>query len=80
MNLLTAKDVAQKLGVCTLTVIRLANHGTLAAVEVHRGEKRRILRFRAETVEKFISDREKHGTAPISKENKKSLGRRETVH
>jgi excisionase family DNA binding protein len=61
VNLLTAKDVAERLGVSALTVIRLADAGALAAVEVHRGERRRILRFRAETVEKFITTREKRG-------------------
>ena len=59
MNLLTAKDVADQLGVSALTVIRLADAGSLPAVEVHKGERRRILRFRPETVEKFISTCEK---------------------
>lgn len=59
MNLLTAKDVAQRLGISPLTVIRLADAGSLPAVEVHRGARRRILRFRSETVEKFITFREK---------------------
>jgi excisionase family DNA binding protein len=58
VNLLTAKDVAQRLGVSALTVIRLADAGRLPTVEVHRGERRRILRFRTESVEKFISSRE----------------------
>jgi excisionase family DNA binding protein len=59
VNLLTAKDVAGRLGVSALTVIRLADAGSLPAAEVHRGERRRILRFRSETVEKFITSREK---------------------
>lgn len=62
MNLLTAKDVAARLGVSALTVIRLANAGTLPAVEVARRKRRRILRWRPETVEKFISSREKRGS------------------
>lgn len=59
MNLLSAKDVASRLGVSALAVIRLADCGALAAVEVHSGKRRRILRFRLETVEKFITSREK---------------------
>ena len=59
MNLLTAKDVAARLGVSALTVIRLADSGVLAAVEVAKRERRRILRWRPETVEKFITTREK---------------------
>ena len=59
MNLLTPKDVASRLGVSALTVIRLADAGTLPAVEVVKRERRRILRFRPETVEKFITSREK---------------------
>lgn len=59
MNLLTAKDVANRLGVSALTVIRLADAGALPAVEVAKRERRRILRFRTEAVEKFITTREK---------------------
>ena len=55
-NLLT---IYIRLGVSALTVIRLADAGALAAVEVAKRERRRILRFRPETVEKFISTREK---------------------
>lgn len=62
MNLLTAKDVAQKLGVSALTVIRLADSGALPAVEVAKRQRRRILRFRPETVEKFIVLRERKAT------------------
>jgi excisionase family DNA binding protein len=57
-TLLTAKDVAERLGVSPVTVIRLADTGALSAVEVAKRERRRILRFRPETVEKFIANRE----------------------
>ena len=59
MNLLTAQDVADRLGVSALTVIRLADAGALADVEVAKRQRRRSLRFRPESVEKFISTREK---------------------
>ena len=59
MNLLSAKDVAQRLGVSPVTVLRLADAGALPAVEVVKRERKRILRFRSESVEKFITSREK---------------------
>jgi excisionase family DNA binding protein len=58
MTLLSAKDVAQRLGVSPVTVLRLADAGSLPAVEVAKRERKRILRFRPETVEKFINSRE----------------------
>lgn len=60
MNLLTPKDVAERLGVSSLTVIRLADAGALPAVEVTKQKYRRTLRFRPETVEEFITSRENH--------------------
>jgi hypothetical protein len=61
VKLRTVKDVAQELDVAPITVIRLADSGALPAVEVARRTRRRILRFRPETVEKFITSREKRG-------------------
>lgn len=61
MNLLSAKDVAQRLGVSPVTVLRLVDAGTLPAVEVAKRERKRILRFRPETIEKFITSREQKG-------------------
>ena len=58
MKLRTVKEVAQELDVSPVTVIRLADSGALDAVEVHKGERRRLLRFRPEAVEKFIASRE----------------------
>ena len=63
MPLLTAKDVAQRLNASPLTVIRLANAGALPAVEVAKREHRRLLRFREESVDKFIASRERRGVA-----------------
>ena len=63
MPLLTAKDVAQRLNVSPLTVIRLANASALPAVEVAKREHRRLLRFREESVDKFIASRERRGVA-----------------
>lgn len=55
MPLLTAKEVAQRLNVSPLTVFRLADSGSLPMVEVAKREKRRILRFRPEDLDKFIT-------------------------
>lgn len=72
MNLLTAKGVAERLGVSSLAVIRFADAGTLPVVEVAKRERRRILRFRLETVEKFITSREKRpGRAEVARANNK---------
>ena len=59
VRLLTPKDVAQMLGVSPVTVLRLADAGALPAVEVARGQRKRLLRWRPEAVEKFITAREK---------------------
>jgi excisionase family DNA binding protein len=58
VKLLSPKDVSERLGVSPLTVIRLADEGSLQAVEVHKGAQRRLLRFRPETIEQFITARE----------------------
>lgn len=59
MSLFNAKQVAALLNVSTPTVYRLVDSGTLPAVEVAHRERKCILRFRPETVEKFIASREK---------------------
>jgi len=58
VNLLTPKEVAERLGVSSLTVIRLADAGSLPMVEVTKQKHRRTRRFRPEAVEKFIASRE----------------------
>ena len=61
-TLLTTKDVADQLGVSPVTVIRLADSGALPAVEVVKRKNRRILRFRLESLEKFIASREQRAS------------------
>jgi excisionase family DNA binding protein len=61
MKLLTAKEVAVRLNVSALTVIRLADAGALPAVEVAKRDTRRLLRFRETEVDKFIASREQRG-------------------
>jgi excisionase family DNA binding protein len=59
MNLLTTQQVAEKLHVSDVTVIRMHDAGDLPAVEVLRDRGRRTLRFRPETVQTFIEQRER---------------------
>ena len=56
--LLTAAKVADLLGISKPTVYRLADQGILPAVEVAKRKRQRILRWRPETVEKFVASRE----------------------
>ena len=62
MRLLTTKEVAERLNVSAVTVLRLADAGSLPAIEVAKRERKRILRFRPETVEKFIANREQRAS------------------
>jgi excisionase family DNA binding protein len=59
MNLLTTQQVAEKLHVSDVTVIRMHDACDLPAVEVLRDRGRRTLRFRPETVQTFIEQRER---------------------
>lgn len=59
MNLLDTKEVAARLHMSTLTVIRLVDAGELSAIDVNPGAQRRTLRFRPEDIESFIASREK---------------------
>lgn len=59
MNLLTTQEVAKRLSVSDMTVIRLHDAGLLAAVEITKDKHRRTLRFRPETIDAFIQRQEK---------------------
>lgn len=61
-TLLTPKETGARLGVSEVTVIRLFEAGTLAGVIVAQRERKRILRFRPEAVEKFITSREQRAS------------------
>ena len=56
--LLTAIKVKDLVGISAPTLYRLHDAGILPAVEVARRERKRILRWRPETVERFIKERE----------------------
>jgi excisionase family DNA binding protein len=59
MDLLTTREVAVRLHVSHMTVIRLHDAGDLPGVEVLRDRGRRTLRFRPEAVQNFIEKRER---------------------
>ena len=60
-KLLTAAQAKEILSVSTPTLYRLHDQGILLAVEIARRGRKRILRWRPETVEKFIANRERRG-------------------
>ena len=57
-KLLTAVQTKEILSISTPTLYRLHDQDILRAVEVARRGRKRILRWRPETVEKFIAERE----------------------
>ena len=59
-KLLTVKEVADRLGICSPAVIRLIDSGGLPAIEMIKNARRRFLRFRPEVVEEFIASHEKN--------------------
>lgn len=62
MSLLDVKQVKERLNVSAPTIYRLADAGLLPAVEIVKRERKRILRWRPETIEKFITSREQRGS------------------
>ena len=58
-SLWTAKETGQRLGVSEVTVIRLHDAGLLKGVVIAQRARKRLLRFRPETVERFLASREK---------------------
>jgi excisionase family DNA binding protein len=62
VSLYTASEVAAKLKVKTVTVIRLFDSGALPGVVVRQGARKRVLRFREEALEEFLTSREKRGS------------------
>ena len=57
--LFTAKQVKEILGISEPTIYRLNDAGILPAVEIVRRKRKRILRWRPETIENFIASRER---------------------
>jgi Helix-turn-helix domain len=58
VKLLTTKAVADQLNISPVTVLRLHDQGLLRGVVITESEQKRTIRFRPETLEKFITSRE----------------------
>ena len=58
VNLRTPKEAAEKLNVASVTVLRLFDSGALPGVVIRQGARKRVVRFREETLERFIASRE----------------------
>ena len=56
--LLSVEQTRKILGVSGSTLYRLVDQGLLRAVIIAHRSRKRILRFRPESIEKFIRDRE----------------------
>ena len=57
MTLFTASEIADKLKVKSVTVLRLFDAGALSGVVLRKGIRKRIIRFREEDVERFSNTR-----------------------
>lgn len=62
MNLLTPTEIADRLKVKPITVIRLFDAGMLPGIVLRQGARKRVIRFREEAIEKFLTTREKQGS------------------
>jgi excisionase family DNA binding protein len=58
VTLFTPSEAAEKLKVKTSTVIRMFDAGALPGIILRQGERKRVIRFRDEALEKFITSRE----------------------
>ncbi len=62
MNLPTPKEAAEKLNIAPVTVLRLFDAGALPGIVIRQGARKRVVRFREETLEKFITSREQRAS------------------
>ena len=58
-SLLTAEQTTERLNISRTTLYRLHNEGILRAVEIVLRKRKRLLRWRSESIEKFIAERSK---------------------
>jgi excisionase family DNA binding protein len=63
MKLLTQKDVADMLSVSQPTVSRMCKHGDLPFIVLKAGRRKKVIRFRVEDVEKWITKKTSTGVA-----------------
>ncbi len=65
MTLYTPSEAADKLKVKSITVLRMFDDGVLPGIILRQGQRKRIIRFREEAVEKFITSREQKSRRPV---------------
>jgi hypothetical protein len=61
MNLVSVKAAAAALDVAPITVLRLFDAGVLPGIVVAQRARKRIIKFRPETLQRFITSRERQG-------------------
>jgi excisionase family DNA binding protein len=63
MKLLTQKDVADMLSVSQPTISRMCKHGDLPFIVLKAGRRKKVIRFRVEDVERWITKKTSTGAA-----------------
>ena len=61
MTILTPTEAAEKLKVKPITIIRLFDAGILPGVVLRQGARKRVIRFREESIDKLLTSREQRG-------------------
>lgn len=59
MTLYTASEIADKLKIKPITVMRLFDDGALSGIIIRQGIRKRVIRFREEDIAKFLTTRAK---------------------
>lgn len=67
MALLTPTDIADRLKVKPVTVLRMFDAGILPGIVLRQGLRKRVIRFREEAIERFIASRERRGKIMIDR-------------
>ncbi len=65
-RLLTPKQVAEMFGVAITTVHRMAYQGQLPHIVLRRGKRKAIIRFKRESLEKFLKKNEIVTSNPVN--------------
>jgi len=61
VTVLTPTEAAEKLKLKPVTVIRLFDAGILPGIILRQGARKRVIRFREESIEKLLTSREQRG-------------------
>jgi len=61
VTVLTPTEAAEKLKLKPITVIRFFDAGILPGIVLRQGLRKRVIRFREDAIDKFLTTREKQG-------------------